>query len=317
MSQPLAKAKTNSHGSVWQKHRIKRWTGLQTFEFIWLLVSLSLVATAVISAAEIMQRKYEQQVESKLTTLLHSTDEAIHLWSREQKAISENLAEDSYVREATQALLETTRDPKTLLNSPAQLALRTLFKKYLKGGTLRGFFIIDQANINLASSRDANVGSKNLLTEQPDILQRLWQGKNAISRVMQSDVSMPRQEEADIGTRDLTMFAGAPIRNKSGHVIALLTLRIDPNQTLFRLLSQVRPGDTGEAYIFDQQGLMLSPSRFREELIRTGRILPNQSNATRVYSDSLSVLAAVRQNQDTIDTKIERQSRIKKIYQLS
>jgi len=181
-----------------------------------------------------------------------------------------------------------------------QTELRKMFTTFLKGGNLRGFFIIDHNNISLASSRDINVGNINLLAKQPDLIRQMWQGKVVITRVQRSDVPMPRQKAIDVGTRDLNMFIGAPIRNKDGQAIALLTLRIDPNETLFALLNRARPGQTGEAYVFDHQGLMLSPSRFREDLINLHLIKSNQSSVARVYirnntlkqNDSLNIMAA-------------------------
>ncbi|PJA31705.1 MAG: hybrid sensor histidine kinase/response regulator, partial [Zetaproteobacteria bacterium CG_4_9_14_3_um_filter_53_7] len=275
------KAASKQHGSLFAA--VMRWMGLQNSELLLLLLALSLIWVAAFSSTKIIRGGYDLGVKSELTTLLQSTDEAIHLWSHEKKSIAENLASDTEILGLTQELLQNPRDQQALLASPAQQMVRRLFQSFLKGGTLRGFFIIAPDNISLASSRDINVGTLNLLTSQSDTMEKMWRGEVVMSRVQLSDVPMPKQREIAVGTRDLNMFVGAPIRDTSGKIIALLTLRIDPNETLFSLLHQARLGETGEAYIFDRQGLMLSPSRFRDELVSMGLIEPDQSSVARVY----------------------------------
>ncbi|HKI62270.1 MAG TPA: PAS domain S-box protein [Mariprofundaceae bacterium] len=262
---------------------VKRWSGLQNSELLLLLLAVSLVWFATLTSTKVVQVGYDRGVKSELSTLLGSTDEALHLWSHEKKTIAESLASDREIIGHTLELLQSPRKQQALLASPAQQKVRNLFNSYLKGGNLRGFFIIDSDNISLASSRDINVGTVNLLAQQPATLEKMWRGEAVISRVQLSDVPMPVQKAVGVGTRDLNMFVGVPIRDTNGKIIALLALRIDPNETLFSLLLQARLGETGEAYIFDRQGLMLSPSRFREDLIALGLIEPDQSNVARVY----------------------------------
>ena len=46
----------------------------------------------------------------------------------------------------------------------------------------KGFFIISQDGISLASSRDSNVGSRNLITErQPELMARVFAGESVCS----------------------------------------------------------------------------------------------------------------------------------------
>ncbi|NWF39206.1 PAS domain S-box protein [Mariprofundus sp. NF] len=275
---------------------LKRLLGLQSSELLLLVLALSLILAATFGAIHIIKIGYDQRVSSELTTLLNSTDESIHLWSRDRKAVAENLALDDDILAATKTLLQLPTDQQSLIESPAQETVRRLFRGFLKGGNLRGFFILDSNNISLASSRDINVGVENLLTRQPDTLKKMWRGEVVMSRVQRSDVPMLEQQAIETGTRDLNMFVGAPIRDADGKVIALLTLRIDPNETLFALLHQARLGKTGEAYIFDQQGLMLSPSRFRKDLISLGLINPAESSVSKVYIRDNSSASSKRLN---------------------
>ena len=68
------------------------------------------------------------------------------------------------------------------------------------------------------------------------------------------------------------MFAAAPVRAADGKVIALLCLRIPPEKDFTRILATARAGESGETYAFSRTGLLLSASRFDDELKRLGEI---------------------------------------------
>lgn len=213
--------------------RISLWTGLDSRELLLAALALIIILTTIGMVVQQIGKRHEQSIESSLATLLGSTDEVLQLWARDQKSVVKNLAEGGALLGAVQTLLTVPPKQADLLSSPAQGELRKLFQDYLKSRRFQGFFIISPANVNLASSRDRNVGTVDLLTGQPDVLARMWQGETVIGRVMWSDVPLTKQQEADIGTRDMTMFVGTPLRDASDKVIALLTLRIDPNRALF------------------------------------------------------------------------------------
>ena len=63
------------------------------------------------------------------------------------------------------------------------------------------------------------------------------------------------------------MFMVGPIRNEKGDVIAALSNRIDPDQDFNSVLQTGRIGSTGETYLFDPSGVLLSQSRFRLHLL--------------------------------------------------
>ena len=88
--------------------------------------------------------------------------------------------------------------------------------------------------------------------------------------------------EAGRGRRgDLTLMqVAAPILAESGAVQGALALVINPDQEFTRMLSVARIGDSGETYAFDQHGLLISRSRFDDQLHRLGLLdTTNRSSA--------------------------------------
>ncbi|MEW8322591.1 MAG: PAS domain S-box protein [Candidatus Thiodiazotropha taylori] len=225
------------------------------------LLSVFILWTAALSGIQLIAHYEQRQLGDALSTVRDATHAAISQWVEEQHRAAMKLAHSQQVVEATRLLLAASREPEFLIASPVQAELRQRLGPLVDTGEYRGYFIIAPDNINLASSRDANIGTRNPLVDQPDVLARLWAGKPAISRPMRSDVPL-RDQDGQLQSHTPTMFIGSHIHDGQGEVIALLTLRIDPQRGPYRLLRQGRLGETGETYLFDANGALLSPSRF-------------------------------------------------------
>src|SRR5208282_2043554 len=68
-----------------------------------------------------------------------------------------------------------------------------------------------------------------------------------------------------------------------GKVIAVLGLRIAPEKDFTRILATARAGETGETYAFSRNGLLLSNSRFDDELRRLG-LIPDSDDAQSILN---------------------------------
>ena len=77
------------------------------------------------------------------------------------------------------------------------------------------------------------------------------------------------------------MLAVAPVRDDSEATIAALGFRIRPEDDFTRILQAARAGDSGETYAFGPDGLLLSGSRFDDELKAIG-LIPDRPDAESV-----------------------------------
>ncbi len=75
-----------------------------------------------------------------------------------------------------------------------------------------------------------------------------------------SSVVQMKDEFGRMKTDVPTMFVCAPLRDANFQVVAVLALRIRPEQEFTRILQLGRLGQTGETYAFDKDGLMVSNS---------------------------------------------------------
>ncbi len=74
------------------------------------------------------------------------------------------------------------------------------------------------------------------------------------------------------------MYVVAPIRDESFQIVAALGLQIRPEQDFTDILQIGRIGQSGETFAFNHEGVMVSNSRFDEDLILLG-LLPDRPDA--------------------------------------
>jgi serine/threonine protein kinase len=94
---------------------------------------------------------------------------------------------------------------------------------------------------------------------------------------------MMKDDRGVLRTGVPTMFVSAPIRDANFQVVAVLALRLRPEREFTRILQLGRIGQTGESYAIDKSGLMVSNSRFDEQLILLG-LLPDRDDARSILN---------------------------------
>jgi len=221
------------------------------------------------------------ELESTLITVLETTHQAIESWNREQQTVVSSWASIPDLQKITEDLITTPQAREALLTSSAQKSLRQWLQPLSKDKGFHGYFIIGRNSINLASSRDENVGLKSLLTRQPDFMQKIWSGNSALSLPDESEVALP-DKMGELRSGLPTMFVGAPIKNSTGKVMAILTLRLNPAEEFTHILTHGRIGYSGETYAFDQLGRLISASRFEEQLQAIGLIAPYERSILNI-----------------------------------
>jgi len=233
------------------------------------VATLCFILSMMFIADSWVEQAGKADVEKSLKTALDSAQQGLRILYQNQQSPTLVWANDDRVRKAVQRLLPVPKVREELLAAPEQELLRNLFNPYLGFAGFKGFFIIDQNGTSLASSRDQNVGTVNLLAQQAGFLQRVWNGETLISQPLQSDVALVDRHGHVVEALP-TMFSATPIQDDGGRTIAILTLRIDPDLYFTEILERARFGHSGETYALNKEGLLLSDSRFNQHLFELG-----------------------------------------------
>ena len=235
----------------------------------------------------VIEKQIQFAVSETLNTTLKITQQGIESWVSENKHTVNTLAASDTVIELTKQLLDIERTPKSLLNSSVQNQIRKFIQPTLTWHNLSGFFLISLDNINLASTREENIGTVNLLISQAGIMQKLNKGETVVTLPQPSDIPLPNAQGI-LTPFYPTMFMAAPIKDENHKIIAFLSLRIDPSDDFIKVFQRGQLGETGETYAFNSQGVLISNSRFDDQLRRYGIIDKNQSSILNVTLQAFS-----------------------------
>ena len=147
-----------------------------------------------------------------------------------------------------------TSDKTALQRSQALSELRKYFNKEDVFKHL-GFSVINKNNISIASLRDENIGSKNLIhLQKPELLRRVFQGETLLIPPIESDVTLNDDIPTD---KESTLFIATPIFEKN-EIIAVFTLRINALEKFSRLVKNSLFRPFSNTNIFNSQGHILN-----------------------------------------------------------
>jgi hypothetical protein len=218
----------------------------------------------------------------QVQTILNADVTALEIWMHGERTEIERQARDPRLREAIVRLAEIARrdDDPALLGADARQAVHDTLREEGIDDDIQGYGIIAPNGLVLAARRDQLVG-KRLSATGSERFVRVFAGETVIGRPYLRARSFDDYtgDEVDDGTPLPlpTLLAATPIRNDADEVVAAMLVEIDPHKEFTRILSIARIGETGETYAFDDRGVMISESRFEDELIALG-LLPERTD---------------------------------------
>jgi hypothetical protein len=209
----------------------------------------------------------EQRI-SELNAMVDASATSVRVWMKEQRINVQLIAEDDQLQPLVTELLEladgSPNAERHLARAPAQESLRARLNPKLQVTGYVGYYVVSPDGIVLAADQDAPVG-KALTDYRKEIFDQAVAGKSLVSRPFRSQLFL-QDANGDLRANLPTMFTIGPLHGKNGRPIAALGLRIRPEDQFTRILQVVRFGKSGETYAFDRNGLMLSQSRFDDDL---------------------------------------------------
>jgi hypothetical protein len=283
LSQSLAQrtARSFALGSL---HRSLSRTTLLLRKQLWIwpliaIVLLSVVAFWLRSAIEVtMQANLASELQSRLELQVAMLEN----WYRTQATNAEHVAQDIRVRTQIGRLLKVQEDSQPGLAAPlaemeeARQELRRILGPFLTVYDYDGYLVADRSQTILAASNAEIVGRQGIDVYQEAFLS-VFNGNSFISPPFLS-IATIKDERGRQRSQVPTMLACAPVRDENFQVVGALALRLAPDREFTRILSLGRVGATGETYAFNQEGVMVSDSRFDQDLILLG-LLPDEDDA--------------------------------------
>jgi signal transduction histidine kinase len=231
-----------------------------------LLAFLVSVGLAAWWTLERIEQLYRHSLQDTLEAMVSVSQEGFLLWAEDKKANVFSWAQSEPLRQAVLPQLEASRAGKSLKSNPAANEIRQLLLPVVQRHGYSGYAVVALDGTTLASDLDEAVGTKTILLHAPTLIEGALRGEPQIDA---PDRALSAQAIA--GAQQLeqqALLVAAPIRAGEGSVIAALVFQVAPERYFARVAHLGRFGRTGETYVFNPRGQMVTHSRFEA---------PNQS----------------------------------------
>lgn len=214
----------------------------------------------------------KRQVGEQLSTLLNAEVAALTLWSDIEKSEAQRFALDPVILGTIVDLLRVAADPdggpSAVLASRELAAFREVMDASSIRSTVRGYGVVDLSGRIVAAKNDAAIGRR-VGTSVAEWFDRIVAGETAIFGPVEYPVA---EGERDSLVLRPAIFVAAPVRNSRNDVIAALVMRYSPADEFSRLLQLAQFGASGESYAFNSSGVMITESRFTDQLQEVGLV---------------------------------------------
>ena len=239
---------------------------------LWSLVPLVMLRFIVYP---VVHRAFEQMVIQNLTGVGHKQSEFVSSWMKERKNDAALLASDTCIMAFHRCLTDSAEFKRIL----TQLE----FVRDTHG--YKDILIIDKEGKVKAGTEKNLVGI--YLTEF-DFFQEAIKGKVYVSKVTPS--TFPALNE--FGDREYgvpSLFVSSAVRDEGYNIQGVLALQVDL-VTLSNEMRKVKLGETGETYLVDKDGLMITESKFINTIRQMGLIKKRTSLELKVIDPTTGKL---------------------------
>lgn len=256
--------------------------------WIWPIVATLLLGTIGFFVNHAISSTMRANMQSQLESLLSVESEMLHNWIRTNIANATATANNQAIRDSIQKLIDQQESAIGTAPATEMTELRRVLQKQL-GPTLSshdyaGYIVAGKAGKVVAAATEELIG-REIIPEFEELFQKSLKGKASITPPFGS-VVMLKDETGRLRSGVPTMLVCAPVRDTDFEVIGVLALRIRPELEFTRILQLGQFGASGETYAFNKSGLMVSNSRFDDDLILSG-ILPDREGATSILNVQL------------------------------
>jgi hypothetical protein len=251
------------------------------------MLTLAIVASTIVLTAigwwthHRVERSMRATRGDALQSVLDAQAKSLEVWIADQKLGVRRLARDQRVRDGVRALVAIARSsgaaPQEYCAAPARRSLVEQVDEVLAGTGAVAFNLVDSSGRILASSHREYCGLRYRATELEHTLAPAFRGETLFVPPHDDAARLETAPHAALPGRPLTWIR-MPGREEAEEIVAVLGVGHYADEQFSTILAAARAGATDEVYAFNRDGVMLSTSRFENELAARA-ILPAGSSS--------------------------------------
>ncbi len=169
--------------------------------------------------------------------------------------------------------------------SPWQDTLTGILRNYLVNSRSAGYDIFDPDGYQVASTTRGVIGHRLNMVKFRDLVD--YESNESVFHPPFSESEFQYDSERITSQYERPIvWAGNPIYNDSIGLVGYFGIGRYADEGFSDVVSYISPGETGETYAFNAEGLMLTNSRFMDQLMEIGFVEPSE-NPSSVLAVSL------------------------------
>ncbi|HKB41448.1 MAG TPA: serine/threonine protein kinase [Gemmataceae bacterium] len=279
------------HGASAGRATTRSWLLSKKRLWIWPIIAVVLLTAVGFVVGVAIERTMNDNLRSELETVVTIQRSMLATWLNIQESNAQSLANDPQVRQVAAQILPTAGSAATSVHTDnfatTLPSLQARFTQELTAGMSAHHFVryilADQQQRIVAATSPELLGQT--IPQYESFLRPALEGRVTVSAPFPSVVVL-QDEDGITRSGVATMFVAAPIYDENKRVIAALALRIRPEQEFTQILQMGRLGKTGETYAINKDCLMVSGSRFDDQLTQVG-LLPDTDGAQSILNISV------------------------------
>ena len=246
---------------------------------------LLLVGTFMIG--RLVRDSMREVTHKSIRSIMSANLSSLELWATQRRSDVDGVIRNDGINQTAVELLEKFTDVKKLDIKEMQRQSAELVSKMpsdLSQRSYLGWALLDSNSRVIASDFDCLVAQS--LPIPKDVQTKLDRLQTCICRPFESPVALTVSQEENLHPLSVAgaplMIAGTPIK-QGNRAVGCLALLIDPLDRFSKIMHVARMGATGETYVFDRDGLLLTRSRY-EHLLRTSGLLDEDTSVSSVLN---------------------------------
>jgi serine/threonine protein kinase len=261
--------------------------------WIWPIIAFIILAMLGFFVNRAIKSSIEGSLKSELTTLLQIEKSMLEKWFAHQEANAVAMASGPEIRSQVSKLLElheelaSGKSSDTTQGTPAEMIAETgrrinkLIQPGMSAHNFVGYVVFDREQKIIAAQTKEIVGQ--VIPQYASFVSKSLNEETPTVSVPFPSIVLLRDRDGTMRAEVPTMFALAPIRNEDFQTIAVMALRINPEREFTEILQLGQIGKSGETYAVNKNGLLVSNSRFDEQLILAG-LIPDRDGTASILN---------------------------------
>jgi len=252
--------------------------------------SLSFLLSVLIAAwfsYQMVEREVKALFLEQLSMSLPRSVKMFKIWENDIKAKAKSLASTPKIRKQFLALKNLYSPSKfeagPVSSEEALTNLKSDLDLALKNFGFLGFVFLDETGFCIAASQESAIGHRKLTDRLGKRFMELGVlGNTVVTLPFKSEVEIP--DERGVLRKDWpNLLVTTPVFDLEGEFIGVLGLRLRPETVFSHIFEIERTGKTGEIYAFNKSGVIISKSRFEDQL-KWMRLIPDRKDTPSILN---------------------------------